>query len=95
MWSERKEEERDDRTVTIKFEDETATSRRARNPRAAGGKKHAVTRIPSSQYAQFCCWGAAAQPADTERTLAENEGLDVVLFDGVSGTPYADTPYVG
>ena len=85
------EEERDDRTVTIKFEDETATSRRARNPRAAGGKKHAVTRIPSSQYAQFC-WGA--QPAETEITLAENEGLDVALDVGVSGgTGYPGTPY--
>lgn len=61
----------------------------ARSRRAVGGKKYAVTRIPSSQYAQFC-WGA--QLAETERTLAENDGLDVVLEVGVSGTGYADTP---
>ena len=55
------------------------------------GKKDAVTRIPSSQYAQFC-WGA--QPAETEITLAENEGLDVALDVGVSGgTGYPGTPY--
>ena len=81
MWCERKEEERDDHTGTITTVDVTATMRRARNLRAVGGKKDAVTRIPSSQYA--VCWGA--QPAETEITLAENEGLDVALDVGVSG----------
>ena len=55
------------------------------------GKKDAVTRIPSSQYAQ-CCW--VARPTGTEITLAENEGLDVALDVGVSGgTGYPGTPY--
>ena len=85
------EEERDDRTRTIDFADASATMRRGRSPRAVGEKKDAVTRIPSSQYAQFC-WGA--QPAETEITLAENEGLDVALDVGVSGgTGYPGTPY--
>lgn len=89
---ERKEEELYDRTMTIKFDDENAMrAKRVRSLKAVGGKNDAVTRIPSSQYAQFCC---RADPAETEITLAENEGLDVALDVGVSGgTGYPGTPY--
>ena len=43
------EEELDDHTRTIEFAAANVTMRRARSPKAVGGKKDAVTRIPSSQ----------------------------------------------